>query len=94
MSSVIDFGTWVSAEDVKGNAYIGYVKSKTAQGYVIVIPSLNTERFFPKEVVVKCPLYLTEEEIDDVIDLALLLKDKKWFEELLKEKDSCRWSHN
>ncbi|MNG33594.1 IDEAL domain protein [compost metagenome] len=57
----------------------------------IYIPKLKAYVPFDTEQLAVCAVYYTEEELDDVIDLALLLKDEQWFKELVKEKEEVKW---
>jgi hypothetical protein len=85
-------GDWVSAEDELGHAFVGFVTATTSIKCTIYDPKRQGFMSFDKDQVVNCPVYVTEEELDELIDLALLLKDKAWFEELIKRKETIKWS--
>ncbi|MNU34867.1 hypothetical protein D3C71_234530 [compost metagenome] len=88
----VSIGDWVSAEKANGDVYTGWVSQIVGGTASIYIPSVESYAPFSLQTLAICPVYYTEEELDDVIDLALLLKDKAWFEELIKEKESIKWS--
>jgi len=88
----VKLGDWVTAENADGDVFTGYVTQIV--GTTAGIHFIDDGSFVPfkLEQLAVCPVYYTEEELDAVIDLALLLKDKAWFEELIKEKSKCKTS--
>jgi hypothetical protein len=89
MKNKVKQGDWVTAENEAGEVFTGYVVqiSGVTAGVYFMDDSFVP---FKLDQLAVCPVYLKEEEVDTLIDLALLIKDKEWFEELIKEKEKFK----
>ncbi|MNH20885.1 hypothetical protein D3C79_806720 [compost metagenome] len=93
----VKVGDWVSAETDAGDVYRGWVTNKVGVKVSVKISEFGATFMplvFTVDQVAVCPVYVNADEVDSLIDLALFLKDKKWFEELMAEKTHLYRTYN
>lgn len=84
----LQVGDWVSSEDADGNVYKGWIEE-----FPIHFPSflmmrcLNIGKLVAvsKGATVRLPNYATYEQLQQMADLALELKDREWFLQITEE---------
>lgn len=81
-------GDWVSSEDAKGNTYKGWIDDFPVHFPSFILVWDVAQQIFavvPTEATVRLPNYLTYEQLQQMADLALELKDREWFLKITEE---------
>lgn len=84
----LQVGDWVSSEDAKGNVYTGWIEEFPHYFPTFIAVWDVHHRYtaiVPKKATVRLPNYLAYEQLQQMADLALELKDREWFLQITEE---------